>query len=236
MDASREMAIHSTRLDALARTKLFGRLEETVLAVIADALDEVSFNVGKTIFLRGDKGNAIYIVLEGRVRLSVLSPAGRELSFTHALPGDVFGEIAVLDRSPRSADATALSDVRTLVLSASETERLVARFPTLAWAFLQFLCSRLRDVSDHLEHIALLPLEARLARYLLDKVGSAITTGSASEFALGMSQTELALLLGASRQKLNLALMSLEQAGAFKRTAAIYSCNIARLRQFAELD
>ena len=73
---------------------------------------DARYRAGQSIFERGDPGNVMYLVLEGRVRLSVSTAEGRELSFTHAVAGDIFGEIAALDRSPRSANASALTDVR----------------------------------------------------------------------------------------------------------------------------
>jgi CRP/FNR family transcriptional regulator, cyclic AMP receptor protein len=182
---------------ALGRTKLFEGLSDVILDAIACVLSEVSYKPNQTIFLRGDDGGAIYIVVKGRVRLSVLTAHGRELSFTHARPGDVFGEIAVIDRSPRSADATALTDVHAFVLATVDFERLVSRFPPLAAAVMRFLCSRLREVSEHLEDIALLPLEARVARYFVYELqrNGAVSNSVSSLLALGISQTE-----GASQQ------------------------------------
>jgi CRP/FNR family cyclic AMP-dependent transcriptional regulator len=72
---------------------------------------EASFQAGQAIFARGDSGTDIYLVTEGRVRLSVLSAEGRELSFSYAGPGDLFGEIAALDGGGRTADATPLGPV-----------------------------------------------------------------------------------------------------------------------------
>ena len=78
----------------------------------------MALDAGEMLFARGDPGNEIYLVVEGRIRISVLSSDGRELSFAHAVPGDVFGEIAALDGSPRSADATAITSVRLKTLVA----------------------------------------------------------------------------------------------------------------------
>lgn len=222
----------------IARTKFFAGLDDAVLTKIADAAVEQTFAAKQMIFLRGDPGNAIYIVLRGRVRLSILAADGRELSFTHAEPGDVFGEIAVIDRAPRSADATALSDVHALVLSATDIEALIDRFPAIAWSVMKFLCARLRDTSDHLEHIALLPLEVRLARYLLARVLPPVAPpgGAGLRLDLSMSQTELALLLGASRQKVNVALASLEQTGAIRRADGAYVCSPGRLKEAARFE
>jgi CRP/FNR family cyclic AMP-dependent transcriptional regulator len=222
----------------LSRTALFRDQPAVVLDAISEAMQRVSFAPSQSIFVRGDPGNALYLVLEGRVRISILAADGRELSFAHAVPNDIFGEIAVLDGSPRSADATALSEVVAFALSRSDFNALVDRHGSLARAVIRFLCVRLREVSDHLEDIALLPIEARLARFFLNRLtqdGTRQPTGTA-RIMLGMSQTELALLLGASRPKVNAALMALAQAGAITRAGEAFVCDAAVLSDIAQRD
>lgn len=224
------------RVDALlAQTKLFGSLAPPVRAIVREAMREASYAAGQLIFSRGDPGSHLYLVVEGRVRLSVLTAEGRELSFAHAISGDIFGEIAVLDQSTRSADATALVATRLMALPAATVDRLTGAHPEVAQAFMKFLCARLREVSDHLEHIALLPIEARLARYLLARLPEA-GSGSINQVALGMSQGELALLLGASRPKVNAALIALEEAGALERVGQDLKCDKTILMELARQD
>lgn len=208
--------------DLLSGTSLFGSLDAPTRMAIAAEMHEVRFNSGQSIFERGDPGSEIYLVIDGRVRLSVLTADGRELSFSHAVPHDIFGEIAVLDKSSRSASATAVSDVVAMSLSSAAFQRALATNPALAQAAIALLCARLRDVSHLLEDVALFPIEVRLARYLLNRL--ALLAGSPlksdqkpTRLALGMSQGELAMLLGASRPKVNAALIALEAAGAIRR-------------------
>lgn len=219
----------------LSRTTLFRDQPAEILAEIAEAMQEVRYAAGAQIFARGDPGDALFLVRSGRVRISILTPDGRELSFAHAVSSDIFGEIAVLDGSPRSANATALTDVAALRLSRSNFNRLVDRHSSLARAAIHLLCARLREVSDHLEDIALLPLTARLARFFLNRL-SGRPGEPGVRASLGMSQSELALLLGASRPKVNAALMSLAQAGAIARDGEIFSCNPRILADLAQRE
>ncbi len=219
----------------LSRTTLFRDQPAEILAEIAEAMQEVRYAAGAQIFARGDPGDALFLVRSGRVRISILTPDGRELSFAHAVSSDIFGEIAVLDGSPRSANATALTDVAALRLSRSNFNRLVDRHSSLARAAIHLLCARLREVSDHLEDIALLPLTARLARFFLNRL-SGRPREPGVRASLGMSQSELALLLGASRPKVNAALMSLAQAGAIARDGEIFSCNPRILADLAQRE
>jgi CRP-like cAMP-binding protein len=199
---------------------------------------DVALDPGEMLFARGDPGNEIYLVVEGRIRISVLSSDGRELSFAHAVPGDVFGEIAALDGSPRSADATAITSVRLKTLSRPALQHLLSCSTTASLAIIQLLCERLRDVSEHFEAIALHPIEVRLARLLLDTLEEKQTEGAAkvASLTLGISQNELALLMGSTRQRANVALMLLERTGAIRRSGDVLACNLEALSRIAQRD
>lgn len=226
-----------TITDVLCKTTLFGGLPQDALVAVQAAMRPATYSSGQVIFSRGDAGDGIYLVLEGRVRLSVITGEGRELTFAHATSGEVFGEIAVLDGSPRTADATAISTVRVHFLPSAAFEQLLARYPDFLRSIIRLLCSRLRTLSDHIEEIALLPIEARLARYLLNRIGGAGSCASPGgrRTVLGISQSELALLLGASRPKINSALMLLEREGAVVRSGLAIDCDPERLAKFARL-
>ena len=229
------MARAASVVDMLANSPLFGILEPASRAVLADQMHAVVLTPGQLLFSRGDKGKDVFLVLEGRVRISVLALDGRELSFAHATPGDVFGEIAALDGAPRSADATAITHVRLKALPNEALHRLLASQSPIALAVIKLLCNRLRDVSDHFEAIALYPVEVRLARLLLDRLAERPeASASAMEpLALEMSQTELALLIGSTRQRANAALTRFEEVGAVRRVGDRLQCDISALHKLA---
>ncbi len=222
----------------LAETKLFGLLDEPTRRRVAQQMRPVSFSAGQAIFARGDPGTEVYLMLSGRVRLSVLSLEGRELSFSHAGPGDVFGEIATLDGDSRTADATAVSAVQAMTLSRATLNRLLESSPELARAAIMLLCGRIRNADLQLEGVALHRIEVRLARYFLSLVSrqhGAVTGSQKPKVVLGISQGELALLIGASRPKVNAALMLLEDSGAVSRDGDSFVCDCDELNQVAEL-
>jgi CRP/FNR family transcriptional regulator, cyclic AMP receptor protein len=221
-------------IDMLARSPLFGVLTREDTTILADQMRDVLLAPGQMLFGRGDPGKDIYLVMEGRIRLSVLSEEGRELSFAHAVAGDVFGEIAALDDAPRSADATAITHVRLKTLSKGVLRQLMVRTPAVADAAIKLLCSRLRDVSEHFETIALHPVEVRLARLILDRLDTAAIEVGVAELPLEMTQTELGLLIGTTRQRANAALMLLEKAGAIKRSDNMLQCIVPALRRIAQ--
>jgi CRP-like cAMP-binding protein len=177
-------------------------------------------------------------VLKGRVRLSVFALDGRMLSFKHAEAGDIFGEIGPLDGGARTADATALTQVEAMSLQRGKFNALLEGNPRVARATIKFLCARLRETSDLAEGIALHPIEMRLARFLLSALKRQRSdAGSAhSSIELGITQGELALLIGASRQKVNAALHALEELGAIRRNRTRLICDEVALLRAAALE
>src|SRR3954454_5446366 len=99
-------------VELLGKSALFGPLADADRTVIAARMRRVDFDPDQMIFSRGDPGRHIYLVLEGRIRLSILSSDGRELSFAHAGPGSVFGEIATIVRCDRTTSVTAISSTQ----------------------------------------------------------------------------------------------------------------------------
>lgn len=220
----------------IGQTAIFSALDADGCASVAAEMREATFSSGQVIFGRGDPGGEIYLVTAGRVRLSVLTAEGRELSFAHAEPGAIFGEIAMVDGGVRTADATAVAKTTTYALSKAAFLRLSEKQPKISQAMLLFLCKRVREADQQLEAIALYPIEVRLARFFL-----AAARANAGEEAEGdvkipftMSQSELALLIGASRPKVNTALSILEGNGALKRDGRTITCNIDELELTAD--
>src|SRR5262245_43648184 len=195
-------------VELLGKTALFGTLAEPDLTAIAGRMRRVQFEADQMIFSRGDPGREIYLVLEGKIRLSILSSDGRELSFAHAGPGNIFGEIATLDGGERTAGATAITRVAAMALPQRAVLELIENNPKVGMAAIRFLCARLRETDQRLEAIALHRIDVRLARLPLAalKLQSPGSTGRDVSLNLGMSQGELALLTGARRPKVNIAL------------------------------
>jgi CRP/FNR family cyclic AMP-dependent transcriptional regulator len=221
--------------DVLARSTLFEALTPQERLELANEMRGLVLEPGQTLFCRGDPGKDIYLVIEGRMRFSVLSTEGRELSFSHAVPGDIFGEIAALDGGSRSADAMAISRVRLKVLLQSTLHKLLATNARAALAAIKLLCERLRDVSEHFEAVALHPVDVRLARLLLDNLADKRVTRVGQEsLSLEITQSELGLLIGTTRQRANAALMALEKTGAISRSEGLVTCNVLELERIAQ--
>ena len=229
---------HTAIAELLARTALFGDLEHGDRLAVVGRMRRVQFDTNQMIFSRGDPGREIYLVIEGRIRLSVLSAEGRELSFAHAGPGELFGEIATLDGGERTAGATAIGPVTAMTLPQRALNDLIVSNAKVASAAIRFLCQRLRDTDQKLEAIALHRIEVRLARLMLSalKLQGAVAKDGEAKLDLGLSQSEVGLLIGASRPKVNLALTALEDMGAISRSGATYVCDLEILSSVADMD
>jgi CRP-like cAMP-binding protein len=227
-----------TIAELLGKTVLFGSLARADRETIAGRMRRVQFDPGQMIFSRGDPAREMYLVVEGKVRLSVLSSDGHELSLAHAGPGSVFGEIATLDGGERTAGATSIGRVQAMALPQSAALDLIESNPKIAVATIRFLCSLLRETDQRLEGIALHRIEVRLARLLLSalKLQSPSTMAERMPLELGMSQGEMALLIGASRPKVNVALTLLEHMGAIARKRRKLTCNMAMLEEISEKE
>lgn len=188
---------------AVLRENLLLRgLAEATLDRVAALAVRRAFPKGTTVFRQGDAGDALYAVISGQVRVSAQDATGREVFLNILEPGDVFGEIAVLDGGPRTATAMAAVESSLLLIRRADLLGLMSRDPELAVHLLQVFCRRLRWTSELIEEAAFLDLPARLASRLL-RLSAEHGTAESQGTALRLSQGELANFLGASRQVVN---------------------------------
>lgn len=204
------------------------------LAAVVPLLERRSFKSGQLVFSKGDRANELFIVLTGRMKISVLSGEGRELAFRAVGPGEIVGEIGVLDDGFRTADMTSVSQSDVLLLGKTSLSRILNERPAISRALILFLCQRLRDTTEQLESIALYQIEARIARFLLALAKQTRSDAGKVDVSLLLSQTELGNVLGASRPKVNVALNNLEECGAIRRHGSRLTCDRDKLLAIAE--
>lgn len=216
--------------------RLFEDLDEAVLTQIAKAAKRRKWPAGVTLFQRGEAGDYLVALISGRIRISLSTSKGRELVLRHAEAGDIFGELALFDGAPRSADAVALVATDSFVLGRRDFDAIADREPSLRIAIIHYVCRMLRDTTEQLEGIALYNLEARVARFLLFTLrqihGDEIPPNSVLQLAV--NQSDIAAVLGASRPKVNRAFQSLRDIGVVQRKGDATECNVALLLQIAD--
>ena len=232
----RSLTVPPTGFGALSDFPIFATMQADRIAALAAAVTRRSWTAGAMIFQRGDAGDHLLAIRRGRVRLSLSSPQGREVVLRAVGPGEVLGEMALIDGLARSADAYALQDTDCLVLSRSGFQAVAQRHSDVSLAMAQYLCSLLRSTNHQLESIAIYDLQARLARFFLfllkQKHGQDIPPEP--ELRHGLNQSDLSAILGASRPKVNQALQALMTLGTIRREGAALVCDVPMLRHFAQ--
>jgi CRP-like cAMP-binding protein len=205
--------------EVLRRCELFASLDPADLdAVLAQTVTR-RFEHATTVLRRGDPGASMMILLAGRVRVGLTSEDGREVTLGILGPGDILGEMALLDGEPRSADAVALEECAVLVLERARFQRLLRERPEMSQQLIAVLCRRLRRANAAVEEMALMDLESRLGRLLkrlagqYGKPAARAGAGQAVRIEFKLSQKDLSALIGASREKVNRQLRAWEEEG-----------------------
>lgn len=137
----------SEEAQSLARVPLFKRLEPHELEHLAEEVDQVNYQAGQTIFHEHDRGDALYIVEEGNVRIWVMDEDVNEVTLAELKPGDFFGELAVLDRGERSSSATALTDIHLHRLSSDDFQKFLTDHPDAAIDVICEIAARMRQTN-----------------------------------------------------------------------------------------
>jgi CRP-like cAMP-binding protein len=222
----------------LRQCPLFDGAGEADIEALAHITSPVTWPAGTVIFQQGDPGEFMGIIVKGRVRLGLITAAGRELTLRHADHGEVIGEMGVLDHQDRSADATAMTETQALVIRRAAFDRLLAERPELARTVIRYLSRRLRETTYQLESVALYELTARLARFLLATLRQVHCDklGATAALTLDLGQSDIAAILGASRPKLNRAFISLIDSGVITRDGRTLTCKVEELEDIAAAD
>jgi CRP-like cAMP-binding protein len=140
-------------------------------------------------------------VLAGTVKVSVASADGKDIVLNLFHEGEVFGEIALLDGRPRTADATAMSECELVVIERRDFVPFLSDHPDVMLKFIEILCSRLRRTSEQVQDITFLNLPTRLAKTLLQL--TAVEDGSATRRKAAVTQREISQMIGISRESTN---------------------------------
>jgi CRP-like cAMP-binding protein len=198
----------------LRRCRLFRDLSADLVTAIVHSMARRRYRRSEVIFHQGDPGDALHIVARGRVKIVLTSAEGDEAIVATVRPGDFFGELTLIDGAPRSATATAVDPVETLVLARERFRQLLEANPVLRDNLEMGLAAEVRRMNEHVEELHFLDLEGRIASHLARLVERE-TPGArgAVELAFEYSQGDLAAMIGGARQSVNRVLRGLEREG-----------------------
>jgi CRP-like cAMP-binding protein len=192
---------------ALQTVPFFNNLKPDQADRLAGRLMMRRFSNGQIIFHRGDPGGLLYIITKGKVKITYSTADGQEALLAILGVGDFFGELALLDDSPRSASAEAIGETETYTLHRDRFMQFIRENPDFALHVLHTLAQVIRRLNSQLSDIFFLDLPARLARTLLhlaEQHGREADNGILID--LSLTQTDLAEMTGATRVSVNKAL------------------------------
>jgi CRP/FNR family cyclic AMP-dependent transcriptional regulator len=219
-------------IHVLKKIPLFASFPEADQQNLVSLLRRENLRKGEILFRKGDEGTAIYLILQGRIKISI---SRRMDTVTLAIlgPGEFLGEMALLDGLPRSADAIALEDSYLYVLNRKDFLSFLVNNEKAIHAVLSALSMRLRKTDDLLAEMCFLNLSIRLAHKLVDLAElQAPDEKNPGEYALKISQQELANILGVTRESVNKELKQLRDKGVVSTARnCIHINNIASLKK-----
>ena len=209
-----DRAVTQIGLDALRRNELLGQLEPHEMDEFLALAKIQRFDANQIIFQKSDPGDCLYAIVSGRVGITTESEAGKAILLNMMKPGEVLGEIALLDGKPRTANAVALDRSELLRIDRADFMPFLERHPRLAIRLMGVLCDRLRWTSDIIEDTIFLDIPHRPAKRLMT-LGTQYgrTTDQGLLIDLRLSQEDLGQMLGSTRESINKGLKLLEHKG-----------------------
>ena len=181
----------------LQNVSLFSDLPEDDLQVISSLAATRTYPKNTIIISEGDDSDSLYAILSGKVKVFLSDDDGREIIINILDAGQHFGELALLDDSPRSASVMTIEETKLAVISKSAFEDCLTKNPILALKIIRELSARLRNLTQNVKSLALMDVYGRVARTLLDM---AEPIGDKLEIKQKLTQRDIASMVGASRE------------------------------------
>ena len=201
-------------IEFLTKVPIFDNISPKQLEPLGEKMRPRRYHRGEVIFHQDDPGDRMHIIVQGRVRISLGSDDGREKDVALLQPGECFGEMAILDGSNRSAKATAVEEIETLVLMREDFIEFIGEYPEVAAHTTAVLANRLRNANQMMGDLAFLDVPTRVAKQLIELANKQLEGAAPNgEIEITIGQDELARLVGSSRETVSRALTSYRRMG-----------------------
>lgn len=220
----------------LRNIPLFSALDDDAADALQKSMVPQTLKKGKHLFQEGDPGDRLYVVTQGKIKLTHASGDGRESLLMVLGPGDMFGELSLFDPGPRTSTAVAITDSEVLGLGNNDLRPWLTGRPEVAQSLLQALAHRLRRTNVTMSDLVFADVPGRVAKAIIElgeKFGSRTTAGLMVNHDL--TQEELAQLVGASRETVNKALADFASRGWIRlETRSVEIFDVERLSRRAK--
>ncbi len=208
------MSAQQVTVEQLAVVPLFSELEDELLGAIAEASTEASFARNETIIREHDLSTSLFVILEGRVKVSLVRQEGREAILAMLGAGDFFGDMSLLDNEPRSASVIAIAPTRVLILTRNDFARLLGSRPAMTVLLLQAITARLRHADQKIADLAFLDAIGRVTNVICELADS---DGESTEDGVvirnRMSHDQLSRMVATTRETVTHCMITLEKRG-----------------------
>src|ERR1700694_1573526 len=191
----------NSKLAVLRQHPMFCDLDPAAFDQLCPYAKHATLKRGSAIFSKGDPGNSLVAVISGTVKISISSADGRSAILNLIGPGEIFGEVALLDGQARTADAIANTNCEIFVIDRREFLPFVQSQPALAMKFIELLCTRLRWTCDQVEQVILQDLPGRLASALIRLTEKHKLAPGGRTIAI--TQQEISEMVGMTRESMN---------------------------------
>lgn len=200
------------RFHCVELVPIFSSLSREELVEISSITTAKTYEKGEMIYLAGDQGEKLFVIHTGKVKISRLSPGGKEQVIRLLSPGEFMGELSLFSPQPRTNNAQVLENCTLCVIEGEKLKALMAKYPSIAFKVLEELSRRLDSAERLIEDINLHSVEQRLAQALLQ------LSGNKRRIVLEMTKGDLASQLGMSQETLSRKLSSFQEQGLIKLT------------------
>ena len=195
---------HEEKRQIFEHNFLFGELSSDEIDTLIHFARTESYSAGDEIYAKGSPGESMMAVLRGTAKMTSVSRDGREIVLNIMHPGEIFGEIALLDGGARSADAIAMTDCEILILLRRDFMPILQKRTDICLILMRILCQRLRQTSEQVEDVLFRHLESRVAKSLLQLAHTTSFEGvSGVPVELHVSQQQLGSMAGGTRESVN---------------------------------
>lgn len=191
----------------LKKVPLLAQLSTEELKVLAEEVGLEEARRRRVIYMPGDPGDSVYFVNGGRVKISRVTPDGKELTIAYRGPGEVFGELCLVDGRPREEMAEAMENALVTQITRERFDRLLQQHVGLSYAMTRVMCARRRDVERKMEDLVFKDVNAKLAELLLDLCDNyGVDDDRGTLVAVKITHQEMANLIGSTRETVSLTL------------------------------
>ena len=198
----------------LKKIPLLADLPHDLVARLAEGVQLLEVRRRQVVYLPGDPGQTVYFVNGGRVKISKVTRDGKELTLAYRGPGDLFGELSLLEGGPREEMAEAVENALITEVERGEFERLVQRDGMVGYRLMKIFAERRREIENQIENLVFKDVNAKLAQLLLRLGGEyGVDDARGTLVALKITHQEMANLIGSTRETVSLTLSQFKRKG-----------------------